>query len=101
MRAGCDHHTYVDVLISNSAKLSLLQGEGPIHLVGSHCVDFFGYRDTGAGDETVDECEDEELGEKEAEELVKDAAEATPKKADAVGDSGELKQTLKDSTKRK
>ena len=37
-----------------------MQGEGPIHLVGSHCVDFYGYRDTGAGEETDDEGQDDE-----------------------------------------
>merc|ERR1712002_188699 len=53
MKGGQNLHQYVDLLVPTQAKFSLLQGEGPIHLVGSHCVDFFGYR------ETEDDAEDE------------------------------------------
>jgi len=75
MKGGKDVQQYVDLLIPCPAKLSLMQGEGPIHLVGSHCVDFYGYRDTGAGDdEDEDEAtEDEDADMKEAEDLVNDA----------------------------
>jgi len=69
MKGGKDTQQYVDLLVPCPAKLTLMQGEGPIHLVGSHCVDFYGYRDTGAGDD-----EDEgDVSMDEAEELVKDA----------------------------
>merc|ERR1712098_982171 len=62
MKGGRDCQQMVDLLIPCNAKLSLLQGEGPIHLVGSHCVDFYGYRDTGAGDDDEDDnTEDEDL----------------------------------------
>ena len=44
MRGGADHQLYVDVLVPHKATFKLIQGEGPIHLVGSHCVNFFGYR---------------------------------------------------------
>merc|ERR1711887_230884 len=75
MKGGSDHQMYVDLLIPCPAKLSLLQGEGPIHLVGSHCVDFYGYRDTGAGDDDDEEDEntEDDADMKEAEDLVKDA----------------------------
>merc|ERR1719431_1562398 len=75
MKGGKDVQQYIDLLIPCPAKLSLMQGEGPIHLVGSHCVDFYGYRDTGAGDdEDEDEAtEDEDADMKEAEDLVNDA----------------------------
>merc|ERR1712243_320836 len=49
MKGGQDLQKYVDLLIPGPAKLTLLQGEGPIHLAGSHCVDFFGFKD-GAGE---------------------------------------------------
>merc|ERR1712034_88417 len=64
-----------------------MQGEGPIYLVGSHCVDFYGYRDTGAGDdEDEDEAtEDEDADMKEAEDLVNDA-------------KGDVKATMKNAT---
>jgi len=75
MKGGKDVQQYVDLLIPCPAKLSLMQGEGPIHLVGSHCVDFYGYRDTGAGDdEDEDEVtEDEDADMKEVEDIVNDA----------------------------
>lgn len=44
MRGGTDHQLYVDVLVPHKATFKLVQGEGPIHLVGSHCVNFYGYR---------------------------------------------------------
>merc|ERR1712098_1017436 len=80
MKGGSDHQIYVDLLIPCPAKLSLLQGEGPIHLVGSHCVDFYGYRDTGAGDDDEDDnTEDEDLKD-EAEDLAKENESKTPSK---------------------
>merc|ERR1711976_190571 len=54
MKGGQDLQTYVDLLVPCPAKISLLQGEGPIHLVGSHCVDFDGYKDA-AEDEAMEE----------------------------------------------
>ena len=36
MRGGADHQLYVDVLVPHKATFKLIQGEGPIHLVGSH-----------------------------------------------------------------
>ena len=50
-------------------------GEGPIHLVGSHCIDFCEYRNTGAGDE-VDEKDgntDDNADMEEAEDTEDDA----------------------------
>ena len=44
MKGGSDFQQYVDLLVPCPAKLKLLQGEGPINLIGSHCVDFYGYR---------------------------------------------------------
>merc|ERR1711970_1173887 len=58
MKGGQNLHQYVDLLVPTQAKFSLLQGGGPIHLVGSHCVDFFGYRETDdddAEDESAEE----------------------------------------------
>merc|ERR1712059_131181 len=87
MKGGKDSQQYVDLLVPCPAKLSLMQGEGPIYLVGSHCVDFYGYRDTGAGDdEDEDEAtEDEDADMKEAEDLVNDA-------------KGDVKATMENAT---
>merc|ERR1719204_2514462 len=57
MKAGNDLQTYVDILVPNHAKLTLIKGEGPIHLIGSHCIDYF---DNMAG-EADSEGEDEEM----------------------------------------
>ena len=35
MRGGEDHQQYVDILIPHKATFKLIQGEGPVHLVGS------------------------------------------------------------------
>ena len=44
MKGGSDFQQYVDILVPHKATFKLIQGEGPIHLVGSHCVNFYGYR---------------------------------------------------------
>merc|ERR1712071_79864 len=75
MKAGTDFQTYVDLLVPSPAKISLLEGEGPIHLVGIHCVEEL---DLGEADEGEEEEEAEDVAEKEAEELVKDSANQTP-----------------------
>merc|ERR1711934_1198227 len=59
MRGGTDLQTYVDILVPSKAKLTLIQGEGPVHLIGSHCIDFFANMD-GEGD-LEDEEEEMEL----------------------------------------
>merc|ERR1719425_41878 len=59
MKAGQNLHQYVDLLLPTQAKFTLLQGEGPIHLVGSHCVDFFGYRETDEDDAEEDSAEED------------------------------------------
>merc|ERR1712002_506648 len=53
MKGGSNYQQYIDLLVPSQAKITLLQGEGPINLVGSHCVDFFGYRDEDAESEEV------------------------------------------------
>merc|ERR1719447_378407 len=57
MKGGNDLQTYLYILVPNNAKLTLIKGEGPIHLNGSHCIDFF---DNGGG-EADSEGEDEDM----------------------------------------
>jgi len=72
MKGGTDYQQYVDILVPNKATFKLIQGEGPIHLVGSHCVNFYGYRDVGGdltdgeGDDTMDEDTEKQTEEKKA-----------------------------------
>merc|ERR1711909_47943 len=80
MKGGQNLHQYVDLLVPTQAKFSLLQGEGPINLVGSHCVDFFGYRET---DEDEDESAEEDTemdGVEETGDKSNDAKKKTPTK---------------------
>merc|ERR1712055_1289003 len=80
MKGGQDLQKYVDLLIPGPAKLTLLQGEGPIHLAGRHCVDFFGFK-AGAG-ESEDE-DDATADEEDAEaEVAKEGGDerSTPSK---------------------
>merc|ERR1719234_525437 len=58
MRGGTNLQTYVDILVPSNAKLTLIKGEGPVHLIGSHCIDFFASMDGEADDE---EDEDDEM----------------------------------------
>merc|ERR1719318_450677 len=82
MKGGLDLQKYVDLLVPGEAKITLLQGEGPINLVGSHCVDYFGLRKDGAGD-TDDEDEattDEEDAEADVD--MEQDEKKTPSKED-------------------
>merc|ERR1712062_720203 len=79
MRGGKDYSQYIDLLVPKKATLKLVQGEGPISLVGSHCVDFYGYRDVGAGD---DEDEDEEEETEAEAEKEGDAKKSSPAKTE-------------------
>merc|ERR1719234_1698008 len=59
MRGDTDLQTYVDILVPSNATLTLIKGEGPVHLIGSHCIDFFASMD-GEGD-TEDEDDEMEV----------------------------------------
>merc|ERR1719193_2556545 len=61
MRGGTDLQTYVDILVPSNAKLTLVKGEGPVHLIGSHCIDFFASID-GEGDTEDEDVEMEVKG---------------------------------------
>merc|ERR1712098_725446 len=74
---------YVDLLVPcPPAKISLLQGEGPIYLIGSHCVDYDydGYKE-GDDDEAT---EDEEAAQMEAMEEGSKEMKVTPTKEGSV-----------------
>jgi len=55
MKGGVDLQKYVDLLVPGPAKLKIIHGEGPINLVGSHCVDYFGFKDEDVDSEEEDE----------------------------------------------
>merc|ERR1719186_312025 len=87
MKGGSDHQKYVDLLVPSAAKLKIIHGEGPIHLVGSHCVDYFGFKDEDDEEEDSEEeeCDTENEG-MESEEVTEkgdktsDVKKTTPTK---------------------
>ena len=59
MKAGVDCQKYIDLLIPGSpATIRIVQGEGPLHLVGSHCVE-----NLAEQEDEDDEDEDSEMEE--------------------------------------
>merc|ERR1712003_470153 len=62
MKGGVDLQKYVDLLVPGPAKMKIIHGEGPINLIGSHCVDYYGFKE----DEESDD-DDEEEGDTENE----------------------------------
>jgi len=79
MKGGSNYQQYIDLLVPSQAKFTLLQGEGPINLLGSHCVDFFGYRDEDAESEEDDVAGDDDA---DMEESKEKGNKITPAKED-------------------
>merc|ERR1712183_974114 len=85
MKGGSDNQKYVDLLVPTAAKLKIIHGEGPIHLVGSHCVDYFGFKDEDEEDseEEDDDTENEGMETEQVTEKgdkTSDAKKTTPTK---------------------
>merc|ERR1719500_2433753 len=59
MKGGEDLQKYIDLLVPGNAKMKIIHGEGPINLIGSHCVDYYGFKDDE--EESDDEEEVEQL----------------------------------------
>merc|ERR1712098_906656 len=58
MKGGSDMQKYVDLLVpAFPATIKIIEGSGPLHLVGSHCVDYYSGKDDeeASDDETADE----------------------------------------------
>merc|ERR1712098_781916 len=87
MKGGADVQKYIDLLVpSFPAKLKIIQGAGPLHLVGSHCVDYYGGKDDEEDDEDDDEEMEEDVPEKDAAEAAekgKDEEDGKKKESDA------------------
>jgi len=59
MKGGSDLQKYVDLLIpAFPATIKIIEGSGPLHLAGSHCVD---YSNGGREEDESDDDGDEEL----------------------------------------
>ena len=94
MKGGAELQKYVDLLIPHAAKLKIIHGEGPINLVGSHCVDYFGFKDEGDEESEDEEEGDTENEDMEAEEEVAAHAkkDGSPKKATPTKEDGLTKK---------
>jgi len=77
MKGGAELQKYVDLLVPSAATIKIIHGEGPINLVGSHCVDYFGFKDEGDEDS-----EDEDEGDTENEMETEEVEEKGDKAAD-------------------
>ena len=71
MKGGADLQKYVDLLVPGPSKIKIIHGEGPIHLVGSHCVEFFGFKEDEDSDDEDEEGDTENEMETEEEETAK------------------------------
>ena len=81
MKGGADLQRYLDVLIpAPPATLKIVSGEGPIHLVGSHCVDYYGFNDE-EDTEDEDEADDEMDAEESSKTPAKTEDKTTPSKS--------------------
>jgi len=86
MKSGVNLQQYVDLLVPDLATIKIVSGAGPITLLGSHCVDFYDYRNYG-GDDTLDdeeESENSEDDEMDAEEQETVAVKKEVKKKEEV-----------------
>jgi len=89
MKGGSDLQKYVDLLIpAFPATIKIIEGSGPLHLAGSHCVD---YSNGGREEDESDDDGDEEMEQSETEESKPDGEEAkkaTPSKEEKIATPG-------------
>ena len=74
MKAGVDCQKYIDILVPGfPATIKIVQGEGPLHLVGSHCVENFAdQEDEDDDDDEMEASGTEDETEKEAGDKAKE-----------------------------
>merc|ERR1711903_344323 len=94
MKGGAELQKYVDILVPSTAKLTIIHGEGPINLVGSQCVDYYGFKDEGD-----EESEDEEEGDTENEDMETEE-EVAVKKASPAKDDAKKATPAKEATEK-
>merc|ERR1712193_255609 len=88
MKGGIDLQKYIDLLVPGNAKIKIIHGEGPINLIGSHCVDYYGFKDDD------EESDDEEEGDTENEmETEENSTEEKTKKESPAKEGSAKKST--------
>merc|ERR1711936_759076 len=99
MKGGVDLQKYIDLLVPGNAKMKIIHGEGPINLIGSHCVDYYGFKDDEeeSDDEedgdTENEMETEETSTEEKAKKGSPAKEGSAKKASPAKEGSAKKAT--------
>jgi len=75
MKGGIDLQKYVDILLPAApASIKIVQGNGPVHLVGSHCVERMIEDRDDEGEEEEAEDDDDTSDEKTTNKKSKDKA---------------------------
>merc|ERR1711971_492197 len=98
MKGGVDLQKYVDLLVPGPSKIKIIHGEGPVHLVGSHCVDFLGFKDDEESDDK-ETAKGSKSGDKKESGDKKSTPEKSGKKSTPVKE--DKKTPNKDEKKRK
>merc|ERR1711872_216446 len=69
MKGGENLQQYVNLLLPDPATIKIISGEGPITLIGTHCVDFYYYRNFGEDEDDEDEEDAEDAESSEDDEV--------------------------------
>merc|ERR1712227_458408 len=109
MKGGVDLQKYVDLLVPGPAKMKIIHGEGPINLIGSHCVDYYGFKEDEDSDDdeeedgdTENEMESEEQQEEKTKKKSGDGKKVSPaKKAESPAGKKEEKKATPDKEESK
>jgi len=99
MKGGEDLQKFVDLLVPGPAKIKIIHGEGPINLVGSHCVDYYGFKDDSDDSDDDDEDEDTENEEMETEQEPAEDAKKANKSGDTKASPAKGKSSPADKKK--
>ncbi|XP_040567653.1 mitotic apparatus protein p62 [Lepeophtheirus salmonis] len=107
MKAGTDYQRLVDQEFSSKVKLTLVHGQGPVQLVGTHSFDFSSFKDMNQTSFLEEDESEEEEGEEMEEEdqengdAVKKNGVDKKRKAEAAEGETALKKEKKASPAKK
>merc|ERR1711872_573275 len=96
MKGGENLQQYVNLLLPDPATIKIISGEGPITLIGSHCVDFYDFRNFDEDEEDAEDAESSEDDEVDMEEQETATAQINEDKSEDK--AGDKKKTPKKGT---
>ena len=102
MKGGSDLQRYVDLLVPGAGptKIRITRGEGPIDLVGSHCVEYFGFKEDEDSDDDEEEGDTDEMETEDQEESAKGNKSGDKKDEKTKKESGDKKASPEKSDKK-